>query len=324
MTDATPETPAPDASKDGPPLRLYLIDASAYIFRAYHALPPLTRKSDGLPVGAVQGYCNMLWKLLQDMKGADGPTHLAAIFDHSEKTFRNALYDQYKAHRPPPPEDLVPQFPLVREATAAFGVHCVELAGYEADDLIATYACKARDGGGRGRHRLLRQGPDAADRRRRRDVRPDEGPQAGRARGVREVRRHAGQDGRPSGPDRRQRRQCPRRPRHRPQDGGPAAGRIRRPGHPAGPRRRDQTAQAPRDPDQFQGPDPAEPRTGPPDLRRPRARADRGLRRPRPRPRDPARPSSTDGVPQPAPAASATARPPPRRLRPSPPGRSRP
>ena len=152
MTDAS----APDAAdtqdrpltQDGPALRLWMIDASAYIFRAYHALPPLTRKSDGLPVGAVQGYCNMLWKLLKDMKGADGPTHLVAIFDHSEKTFRNTLYDQYKAHRPPPPEDLIPQFPLVREATAAFGVHCVELPGYEADDLIATYACKARDAGG--------------------------------------------------------------------------------------------------------------------------------------------------------------------------------
>ncbi|MCA0367008.1 MAG: DNA polymerase I [Proteobacteria bacterium] len=152
MTDAS----APDAAdtqerpltQDGPALRLWMIDASAYIFRAYHALPPLTRKSDGLPVGAVQGYCNMLWKLLKDMKGADGPTHLVAIFDHSEKTFRNTLYDQYKAHRPPPPEDLIPQFPLVREATAAFGVHCVELPGYEADDLIATYACKARDMGG--------------------------------------------------------------------------------------------------------------------------------------------------------------------------------
>lgn len=137
-----------ELTQDGPALRLWMIDASAYIFRAYHALPPLTRKSDGLPVGAVQGYCNMLWKLLKDMKGADGPTHLVAIFDHSEKTFRNTLYDQYKAHRPPPPEDLIPQFPLVREATAAFGVHCVELPGYEADDLIATYACKARDAGG--------------------------------------------------------------------------------------------------------------------------------------------------------------------------------
>lgn len=148
MTDAPPETTDRPLTQDGPPLRLWMIDASAYIFRAYHALPPLTRKSDGLPVGAVQGYSNMLWKLLQDMKGPDGPTHLVAIFDHSEKTFRNALYDQYKAHRPPAPEDLVPQFPLVREATAAFGVHCVELPGYEADDLIATYACRARDAGG--------------------------------------------------------------------------------------------------------------------------------------------------------------------------------
>jgi len=152
MTDAAPESAdtalSRELTQDGPPLRLWMIDASAYIFRAYHALPPLTRKSDGLPVGAVQGYCNMLWKLIRDMKGPDGPTHLVAIFDHSEKTFRNALYDQYKAHRPPAPEDLVPQFPLVREATAAFGVHCVELPGYEADDLIATYACRARDLGG--------------------------------------------------------------------------------------------------------------------------------------------------------------------------------
>jgi DNA polymerase-1 len=146
-TEAAPPAERP-LTQDGPAIRLYLIDASAYIFRAYHALPPLTRKSDGTPVGAVQGYCNMLWKLLQDMKGADGPTHLAAIFDHSEKTFRNTLYAQYKAHRPPPPEDLIPQFALVREATAAFGVHCVELSGYEADDLIATYACKARAAGG--------------------------------------------------------------------------------------------------------------------------------------------------------------------------------
>ena len=148
MTDAALETPDRALTQDGPALRLWMIDASAYIFRAYHALPPLTRKSDGLPVGAVQGYCNMLWKLLRDMKGSDGPTHLVAIFDHSEKTFRNTLYDQYKANRSAPPEDLIPQFPLVRRATAAFGVHCVELPGYEADDLIATYACKARDAGG--------------------------------------------------------------------------------------------------------------------------------------------------------------------------------
>ena len=136
-------------TQDGPVQRLYLVDGSGYIFRAYHALPPLTRKSDGLPVGAVAGFCNMLWKLLVDMKAApDAPTHLAVIFDHSEKTFRNALYADYKAHRPPAPEDLVPQFPLVREAARAFGVPSLELAGYEADDLIAAYACAVRDAGG--------------------------------------------------------------------------------------------------------------------------------------------------------------------------------
>jgi DNA polymerase I len=128
---------------------LYLVDGSGYLFRAYHALPPLTRKSDGLPVGAVSGYCNMLWKLLADVKGPEQPSHLAVIFDAGEKTFRNAIYKEYKANRPPPPEDLVPQFPLVREATRAFGVSCVELAGYEADDLIATYACMARAAGAR-------------------------------------------------------------------------------------------------------------------------------------------------------------------------------
>jgi DNA polymerase-1 len=124
---------------------LYLVDGSGYLFRAYHALPPLTRKSDGLPTGAVSGYCNMLWKLLEDMKGPDQPTHLAVIFDAGEKTFRNDMYGAYKANRPPPPEDLIPQFPLVRDATRAFGISCVEMAGYEADDLIATYARLARE-----------------------------------------------------------------------------------------------------------------------------------------------------------------------------------
>ena len=125
---------------------LYLIDGSGYLFRAYHALPPLTRKSDGLPMGAVSGYCNMLWKLLEDMK-SDAPTHLAVIFDAGEKTFRNDIYKEYKANRPPPPEDLIPQFPLVRDATRAFGVSCVEMKGYEADDLIATYARLGREAG---------------------------------------------------------------------------------------------------------------------------------------------------------------------------------
>jgi DNA polymerase-1 len=128
---------------------LYLVDGSGYLFRAYHALPPLTRKSDGLPTGAVAGYCNMLWKLLEDMKGPEQPTHLAVIFDASEKTFRNEIYKDYKAHRPPAPEDLIPQFPLVRDATRAFGISCVEMKGYEADDLIATYARLAREAGAR-------------------------------------------------------------------------------------------------------------------------------------------------------------------------------
>jgi len=136
-------------TQDGPALRLYLVDGSGFIFRAFHALPPLTRKLDGLPVGAVAGFCNMIWKLLVDMKAApDAPTHLAVVFDASEVTFRNRLYADYKAHRPPAPPDLAPQFPLVREATRAFGVPSLELAGYEADDIIAAYACQVRDLGG--------------------------------------------------------------------------------------------------------------------------------------------------------------------------------
>ncbi len=127
--------------------RVYLVDGSGYIFRAYHALPPLSRKSDGAPVGAVSGFCNMLFKLLEDVRGDQEPTHLAVIFDHSAKTFRNDLYSDYKANRPPPPEDLVPQFSLVRDATRAFGRPAVELEGYEADDLIATYARQAEAAG---------------------------------------------------------------------------------------------------------------------------------------------------------------------------------
>ncbi|WP_312166404.1 DNA polymerase I [Phenylobacterium sp.] len=154
MTDAPLDAPTladipREPTQDGPAVRLYLVDGSGFIFRAYHALPPLTRKSDGLPIGAISGFCNMLWKLLVEMKAQpEGPTHLAVVFDHSEKTFRNHLYDQYKAHRPPPPEDLIPQFPLMRRATRAFGVPSLELPGYEADDLIAAYACKVRDAGG--------------------------------------------------------------------------------------------------------------------------------------------------------------------------------
>ena len=136
----------PAKKKD--PVRLYLVDGSAYIFRAYHALPPLTRKSDGLPIGAVSGFCNMLYKLLTDMADEHDPTHLAVIFDYSATTFRNEIYADYKANRPEPPEDLVPQFPLVREATRAFNLPCIELEGYEADDIIATYARQTEADGG--------------------------------------------------------------------------------------------------------------------------------------------------------------------------------
>jgi DNA polymerase I len=126
---------------------VYLIDGSGYIFRAYHALPPLTRKSDGLPVGAVQGFCNMLWKLLEEKRGDKVPTHLAVIFDHSGKTFRNDFYPEYKAHRPEAPADLRPQFGLIRQATRAFNVACVEMENFEADDLIATYTRLAVEAG---------------------------------------------------------------------------------------------------------------------------------------------------------------------------------
>jgi DNA polymerase-1 len=118
---------------------LYLVDGSSYIFRAYHRLPPLTNRH-GVPAGAVYGYTAMLWKLADGLNKADGPTHMAVILDKSSTTFRNAMYDQYKANRPPPPEDLVPQFPLIRTATRAFSIPCIETEGLEADDIIACYA----------------------------------------------------------------------------------------------------------------------------------------------------------------------------------------
>src|SRR6266849_4988347 len=126
---------------------VFLVDGSSYIFRAYHALPPLNRKSDGLQVNAVLGFCNMLWKLLRDMKPEERPTHLAVIFDKSEHTFRNEFYPAYKAHRPDAPDDLVPQFKYIREAVRAFDIPCLEQAGFEADDLIATYAREACEAG---------------------------------------------------------------------------------------------------------------------------------------------------------------------------------
>jgi DNA polymerase-1 len=124
---------------------VFLVDGSSYIFRAYHALPPLNRKSDGLQVNAVLGFCNMLWKLLRDMAPEQKPTHLAVVFDKSEHTFRNEFYADYKAHRPDAPSDLVPQFKFIREAVHAFELPCLEQGGFEADDLIATYAREARE-----------------------------------------------------------------------------------------------------------------------------------------------------------------------------------
>ena len=128
---------------------LHLVDGSAFIFRAFHALPPLTRKSDGLPIGAVSGFVNMIWKMIEDNRGPDAPTHVAVVFDKGSHTFRNDLYDLYKANRDEMPEDLRPQMPLTREATRAFNIACLEQEGYEADDIIAALACQARDAGGR-------------------------------------------------------------------------------------------------------------------------------------------------------------------------------
>lgn len=153
MASGKAQKPASAKAAEGKPLKkgdhLFLVDGSGYIFRAYHALPPLTRKSDGLPVGAVAGFCNMLYKLIEDTKDEFEPTHLAVIFDASSKTFRNDIYPAYKANRVEPPEDLRPQFALVRDATRAFGVPCIEKLGYEADDLIATYARLAAEAGAR-------------------------------------------------------------------------------------------------------------------------------------------------------------------------------
>ena len=133
MTDSIPGASAK---------HLYLIDGSGFIFRAYHALPPMTRH-DGTPINAVLGFCNMLFKMLKDLDDAERPSHLACIFDRARKTFRNDIYADYKAHRPPAPEDLVPQFPIIHEAVTAFNVPAIDREGFEADDIIATYARRA-------------------------------------------------------------------------------------------------------------------------------------------------------------------------------------
>ena len=141
MTDSADSATKPLKPGD----HLWLVDGSGFIFRAYHALPPLTRRSDGLPVGAVHGFAQMLHKLIMGMNAGKRPTHLAVIFDAGRETFRNDIYPDYKANRPEPPADLIPQFDLIRQATAAFNVPAIELQGYEADDLIATYARQAKE-----------------------------------------------------------------------------------------------------------------------------------------------------------------------------------
>src|SRR6202451_1297240 len=141
----------PKAAAAARPVRkgdhVFLVDGSGYIFRAYHALPPISRKSDGLQLNAVFGFCNMLWKLLRDMRPEDRPTHLAVVFDKSEKTFRSESYPEYRAHRPDPPDDLRPQFKYIREAVQASDLPCLEQDGFEADDLIATYVREACEAG---------------------------------------------------------------------------------------------------------------------------------------------------------------------------------
>ena len=147
MSDTeTQDAPASEAPAASATPHLSLVSGSSYIFRAYHRLPPLTNRH-GAPAGAVYGYTTMLWKLADGLTRADGPTHMAVILDASESTHRNQMYDQSKAHRPPPPEDLVSQFPLIRVATRAFSIPCIEEMGLEADDIIACYVTEAKRAG---------------------------------------------------------------------------------------------------------------------------------------------------------------------------------
>ena len=207
-----------DASAE-PRLHLVLVDGSGFIFRAFHALPPMTRP-DGTPVNAVFGFTNMLARLLKDHVG----THLAVIFDAGRTTFRNRIYDAYKAQRPEPPPELVPQFALVRDATAAFNVPAIELADWEADDLIAAYTRATVEAGGKvtvvssdkDLMQLIKPGVVMQDPIKQKSDR------AGRGAG--EIRLRPGEDDRSAGPDGGQRRQRARRPRHRPEDRLPVAG----------------------------------------------------------------------------------------------------
>jgi DNA polymerase I len=143
--------PTPQTRPAKPGDYVYLIDGSGFIFRAYHALPPLNRRADGLPLNAVLGFCNMLNKLLREIDAGERPTHIAVVFDKGGRSYRSEIYKDYKATRTEPPSDLVPQFGIIRQAVKAFAVPCIEQEGYEADDLIATYARLAREAGAKVR-----------------------------------------------------------------------------------------------------------------------------------------------------------------------------
>ena len=248
------QKPAPKASAQTAPIaatplkkgdHVFLVDGSGYIFRAYHALPPINRKSDGLQLNAVFGFCNMLWKLLRDMKPDEQPTHLAVVFDKSEKTFRTEMYPDYKAHRPDPPDDLRPQFKFVREAVAAFDLPCLEQDGFEADDLIATYVRQASEAGATAT--IVSSDKDlmqlVTDDVIMFDTMKDK--KIGRAEVIEkfgvppekviEVQALIGDFD----------RQRPGRARHRRQDRGAADRRIRRPGNAVVPRAGDQAGKAP-------------------------------------------------------------------------------
>ena len=224
--------------------RICLIDGSGYIFRAFHALPPLTR-GDGTPTNAVLGFCNMIYKLARDREG-DG---LAVLFDTARTTFRNEIYQAYKANRPPPPEALIPQFPLIREATRAFGLPAIELPGFEADDLIATYARLASDVGAdvtivssdKDLMQLVGDGVTMLDPIRMREIGPDQvrekfgvGPDK-----VIDVQALAGDST----------DNVPGVPGNRGEDGSPPDSGLRQSRRPARTRGRDQAAEAAAEPD---------------------------------------------------------------------------
>ena len=232
------------AGSEFKPRHVYLVDGSGYIFRAFHALPPMTRP-DGTPVNAVYGFTNMLLKLISE-SDAD---YIAVIFDAARATFRNEIYPEYKAHRPPPPEELIPQFALIREAARAFNVPAIELAGFEADDLIATYARLAREAGAKvtivssDKDLMQLVGGTAS----RCSIRSRTG-RIGEAEVMEKFGVGPGEGGRRPGAGRRFDRQRAGRAGHRRQDRGRADQRIRRSRDAAGARRRDQAAQAPRGP----------------------------------------------------------------------------